>query len=895
MPSRIPRPLLTAAALCISALSAVTAVARPAAAQQTRPSPQEAEALLRRRPDLQTQVEQRLRSSGLTPDQVRARLRAEGYPESLLDQYLSGGGARRGGNAPSASSRELIDAMDALGLADSLDVELLRDAEGGAGARDSLRRRGGRIPTGSRDFPRDTLVIDSTRLLDPARLPDTTRRARGDTLRRRTLDALLEPERRDSIARVDSTRRARQAARDSGLAIFGLDLFRQETSLFDPNLAGPVDENYRLGPGDRLMLLLTGDVESAIPLTVTREGFVLIPQVGQLYVASLTLGQLEDLLYARLGRAYSGVRRGPGARTRFSVSVVQLRSNQVFVVGDVERPGSYRISSAGTALTALYAAGGPTEAGSLRRIEIRRGGRVASVLDVYDYLVRGDAARDVRLETGDVVFVPPRLARVRATGEVLRPATYELRPGETLRDLVQAAGGLTALAAPSAVQIERVVPAAQRSAGGRDRVVVQATSGADGSLPALPLANGDVVRVARIADRVRNRLVVRGNVWRPGAIGFRPGLRLSEALRAAGGIRPDTYLGRVLVARLTSDSTRVQLRDMLRDTTGAAVQDLVLQDDDEIQVFSSTEFRPERYVAIAGAVRDGGRFRYREGMTLRDLTLLAGGLSEGALVDEAEIARLPEERTAGVTARTVRVRLDSSYVTADGDDQRTATAPEVVLEPYDQVLILRQPDFRLPRSVFVGGEVRFPGAYGLRTQGERLSDVIERAGGLTPRADANGVTFYRTQGQLGRIGVDLRGVLRDARNRENLVLVDGDSIVVAPRELLVLVDGAVNAPTAVTYVPGADLDYYVRAAGGPSARADLSRAYVRQANGKLASVRRRPFLPDDVPEPDAGAQVFVPERLARVDSQGVGQFVGIIVQVVGAVAALLLALSTTRN
>jgi protein involved in polysaccharide export with SLBB domain len=155
------------------------------------------------------------------------------------------------------------------------------------------------------------------------------------------------------------------------------------------------------------MLLLTGDVEEAIPLTVTREGFVVIPQVGQLYVASLTLGQLEDLLYARLGRVYSGVRRGADARTRFSVSVVQLRSNQIFVVGDVERPGSYRISSAGTALTALYAAGGPTEAGSLRRIEVRRGGRVVDVLDVYDYLVRGDASHDVRLQSGDVVFVPP--------------------------------------------------------------------------------------------------------------------------------------------------------------------------------------------------------------------------------------------------------------------------------------------------------------------------------------------------------------------------------------------------------------------------------------------------------------------------------------------------------
>jgi protein involved in polysaccharide export with SLBB domain len=231
-----------------------------------------------------------------------------------------------------------------------------------------------------------------------------------------------------------------------------------------------------------------------------------------------------------------------------------------------------------------------------------------------------------------------------------------------------AAGGLTALAAPRSVQVERIVPASARAAGGRDRVVIQATAGVDGLVPALPLTNGDVVRVARIADRVRNRIVVRGNVWRPGALGFTPGMRLSDALQAAGGIRPDTYLGRVLVARLTSDSTRVQLRDMLRDSTGAAVQDLALQEDDEIQVFSTTEFRPERFVAIAGAVRDGGRFRYREGMTLRDLTLLAGGLTEGALVSEAEIARLPEERAPG----SPRVRSASHSTRATSCRRMTA-------------------------------------------------------------------------------------------------------------------------------------------------------------------------------------------------------------------------------
>ncbi|GLC27460.1 SLBB domain-containing protein [Roseisolibacter agri] len=895
---RLARPLLTAAALFVCAPFA-------GAQSPARPTPGQAEEILRSRPDLQTQLQQRLRSSGMTPDQVRARLRAEGYSESMLDAYLPGSAGRRATGAAAPSSAELLEAMEILGLAEEDELDALRQAQGdslgGRFGQDSTRRvrRPTGLRTGARDFLPDTLPVDTLRLTDPARLPDTTRGAAVDSVRRRYYgDAAAE---RDSLAR-ERRRRELRAQRDSGLAIFGLDLFANGTSLFDANLAGPVDRNYRLGPGDRLMLLLTGDVEQAYPLTVTREGFVVIPQVGQLFVANMTLAQVDDLLYQRLGRVYSGVRRG-GGTTRFSLSVVQLRSLQVFVAGDVEQPGSYRVSSAGTALTALYAAGGPTEAGSLRRIEVRRGGRVAGTLDVYDYLIRGDASGDVRLESGDVVFVPPRLARVRAVGEVLRPATYELKPGETLADLMRSAGGLTALAAPRRIQIDRIVPPAQRAEGGRDRLTVDVA--AEAAAPALPLVNGDVVRVFRIAERVRNRLTIVGNVWTPGPQGYRPGMRLSDALRAAGGVKPDTYLGRVLVARLQPDSTRVQLRAMLRDTSGAVLQDLELREDDEIQVFSTTAFRPERYVAIAGAVKKGGRFRYREGMTLRDLTLLAGGLEEGALLTEAEVARLPESRANGVTATTVRVPLDSTYVSERGpggdvDAPPGVPAPasgaaEVTLEPYDQVLILRQPDFALQSSVWLGGEVRYPGRYALRSKTERLSEVIARAGGTTPEADPNGVEFFRHRERQGRVGVDLRGVLRDARSRENLPLVDGDSIVVAPRVPLVIVDGEVNAPTSVPFVPGANLDYYIQAAGGRGARADVSRAYVTQPNGKVAGVRRRRWLPDDVPDPLPGARVYVPARPVEPIPENVGQTLTAISQIVGVISALVFAYVAIRR
>jgi protein involved in polysaccharide export with SLBB domain len=620
------------------------------------------------------------------------------------------------------------------------------------------------------------------------------------------------------------------------------------------------------------VLILTGDVESAYTLDVTREGFVVIPQVGQVPVANLTLGQLEDLLYSRLGRVYSGVRRGPGASTRFSVSLARLRTNRVFLVGDVARPGAYQIPATGTAFTALYQAGGPSENGTLRRIEIRRGGRTVDVLDVYDYLLRGDASRDVRLQSGDVVFVPVRGAYVRVTGEVIRPATYELKPQETLADVVRAAGGFTATAARTRVQIERILPPAQRGTGGRDRVVIDISSSelATGEGPAYALQAGDVVRVFPIADRVRNRVTVLGNVWAPGSQGFAGQIRLSDALRLAGGVKPDTYLGRVLITRLRPDSSRVQLRATLRDTTGTVVDDPLLQEDDEVRVFSLTDFRPDRYVAITGAVRNGGQFAYREGMTVRDLVLLAGGVQESAYLAEAELARLPDSRTGGVTATTIRVALDSTYLFERTSDGRylgppgiaapRGVAPEVPLLPYDNVLILQQPDWELQRNVTVRGEVRFPGTYAVTRKNERLSDVIKRAGGLTSEAYAGGTVFTRSRNAVGRIGLDVPAVLRNGRHVDNLLLQDGDSVFVPRFNAVVTVRGAVNSPVAVAYAPGQDLSYYVRSAGGPAGNADLGRGYVTQPNGKVESVQRRRLLPDGIPTPRPGSVVVVPTR-----------------------------------
>ncbi len=855
-------------------------------------SPQQAQQMLQNRPDLLNQLRQRIGGSGLSPDQIRARLRAQGYPDNLLDSYLQGegrsgsagtsdpttGGATTGtgtgaaagmgaGNAGLPNS-DVFSALRELGIADSSDFDFPGDT------------------TRTRRLTGDSLQTPFDSTLD-SRIPTDVRGRDGRK---------LTPYEQYLYLRSDSIQR------DSGLKVFGMDLFSQRNaSQFDANLAGPVDPSYRLGAGDRLVLILTGDVEQAYTLDVTREGFVVIPQVGQISVANMTLAQLEDLLYTRLGRSYSGIRRGANATTRFSISVARLRSNQIFVVGEVSRPGSYRVSAAGTALTALYAAGGPTMNGSLRAVQIRRNGRTVGTIDLYDYLLRGDASRDARLLNGDIVFVPVHTGRVRVLGEVNRPGTYEVGTSGSLAEIVRAAGGLLPTAARSRIQVERLTPMRDRTRPGSDRAVLD-VSGNDGAdVPALALVDGDVVRVFKVADRVRNRVTIRGNVFTPGAVGLTTGMRLSEALRKAGGLKPDTYLGQVLIARLNSDSTRSQLRAVLADTLGTVSNDPTLQEEDEIRVFSRSEFRPVRYVAITGAVRRSGRYPFREGMTMRDLVLLAGGLQESALLTDAEIARMPKTRVDGLTASTMRVPMDSSYLFERGSDGRYAGPPglpgaasgssDVVLQSYDNVLILRQPDWELQRTVYVGGEVKFPGSYTLVKKSERLSDVVLRAGGLTSEAYADGVNFTRRRNRVGRIGVDLPAVLKDAREQDNIILFDGDSISIPRYDAVVRVDGAVNSPTALPFVRGKDMQYYIRAAGGGRLDADVSRTYVTQPNGRVDAVTRRFLLPDGQPSPRPGAVVTVPKR-DRTERQDTLASRTQIASIIGTFAAVLASLAT---
>ncbi len=471
-----------------------------------------------------------------------------------------------------------------------------------------------------------------------------------------------------------------RSARTQPSEVFGVDVFQRTTTQFLPLLAGPVPPDYKLGPGDNLVLILTGDVELTYSLPVTREGFVLIPQVGQVHVANLTLDQLRDVLYSRLGRVYSGVKRSANATTRFDVTVANVRANQVYVVGEVAQPGAYQISSLGTVFTALYAAGGVTERAKLRGVEVQRSGKTIATLDLYDYLLRGDTRADVRLETGDVVFVPIHLSRVRVSGAVLRPAVYETKAGETLADMIGAAGGFRPDAALERVKVLRFLPASGRTSQTTARIAID-----------VPLRQG------------------------------------------AGSTEQ--------------------------------VPRFALEDGDVVQVDSLAGASDQYTVAITGMVQQPGTYPWRPGLTLRQLMTLARGPRIGADLRDAEMARLPADRSKGQLATTVRVPLDSSYL-AERDSSRyigppgvafpaAGTALDVPLQPYDNVLIFRQPDFELQRTVTIAGEVMYPGTYALKAKDDRLTDLVQRAGGLTPRAYPEGIRFVRAVDNRGRINIDL--------------------------------------------------------------------------------------------------------------------------------------------
>lgn len=795
------------------------AVAGPIAGQT--PSPDQVRQSLEN-PGMAQTVRKKIQDSGLTPDQIRARLQANGYPAQLLDQFLTPGLP----GDTTAPAQNQLGALGALGLAPA--------------------------PT---DFAVPAPPALTT--ITPGALPHSK--------------------------------------------VFGVEVFRRNTTQFQPQFTGPVPPDYRLGGGDVLALILSGNVELIAPIQITREGFGVIPQVGQVSLANLTVDQAKSVLLTRLRRVYSGVGTGPDAPTRFDLSVSSVRAIQVYTVGEVVQPGAYQMSSLGTALSALYASGGITETADARRIEIRRSGGVVATLDLYDYLLRGDTHSDVTLQNADVVFVPLRTRRVAVFGHVVREGYYDVKPTETLRDVMRAAGG-SQPDAESRVNVLRSLPLSARVAGGPSRTVIDATPAAGDSLvPALPMEDGDSIAVVKLGSQRRGFVRIGGTVFQPGEYGLEVGMHLSELIAHAGGLEPATYRGRAHISRLDqTDSTRSLVSVVLPAAGGDQwTDDPLLQDYDSVTVYGRPEMRDNVTIAISGMVNRPGSYSWRDGMTLRDAVLMAHSLQPGAMLDSVEIARLPVDRSGGQLATTLRVPIDSTYlfdqiapgggVLPPGMPFRGHGAPEIPLKPYDNILVFAQPEFEFQRAVYIGGEVKFPGTYALRNKSERLITLVRRAGGLTNQAYPEGIVFTRHVRQTGRINIDLRHALRDSTSSDNVILQPGDSVLIPEYQPSVRVTGSVNSPGSILYRRGEGLAYYVSGAGGYAKNADGGRTSVRAANGAVRTRSGRVlfFFRGDGPEPGPGSEIFVPAKdasqLVRTDK----------VALFGAIASILASALTT--
>jgi len=673
------------------------------------------------------------------------------------------------------------------------------------------------------------------------------------------------------------------------LPVFGKSFFERTSSFqFQQLENGAVGADYRLGPGDEIILWITGDVEISYSFNVNRSGMILIPDVGQVSVSGLTISDLENRLYDRLGSVYSGISRGGDATTRFDISLGALRTIAVYVSGEVERPNRYPLSAVATLLEALYAAGGPTEIGSLRRVRIERGRTSLGEFDLYSYFIEGSAAGDIRLENGDLVFVPPAESQVALTGAVRREALFEMLEGESGSDLLKFAGGLD----PDATQIgtvHRTLPPEARTVGFRSVILdfPTGTNGGEEGANSFEMFPGDSVTIKRVGEPyileceeeegeltdedlentpetcysrqlppsfARNWAEIVGAVWSPGIYQVTPEQSLADLLESAGGIRSDGFQSIVHISRIDQETGD---RSLIR-TDLSSSETVTIEEFDQVTLFGQDSLLAPDSVSIFGLVAEPGRYPFFGQMTAEDLVLQAGGFSRGAIPWEAEVVR-PLIDNPGTLSESYNVSLSRDLPYSDAsvtwpEELPPTEARNLPLGAGYEVYIRRLPNYEEPRHVTILGEITRPGDYVLQSPDERLTSVIDRAGGLTEDA-------YPEGGRLTRLGIPVGTDFQSAITGnidDDLVLSDGDEIIIPIYDPTILVEGAVAFESRIRFRNGMDLAEAIQNAGGYIPEADEGRVSVEYLNGQRAVVRKTLWLFKNTPPIEPGSRITVP-------------------------------------
>lgn len=654
--------------------------------------------------------------------------------------------------------------------------------------------------------------------------------------------------------------------------IFGADLFRNSNNhTFEPNLKLATPLNYVLGPEDQVNINVYGNSVANWSLDVTPDGNINIPGAGVLNVGGKTIETATAAIRAKL--VANNYQIGHGATLQ--VTLGNIRSIKVILVGEVERPGTYTLPSLATAFNALYAAGGPNDNGSFRQIEIVRNNKVIRHLDVYDFLLHGEQQNNIVLQDQDIVRVPPYKTRVQMIGEVKTPAYFEMLPKETLLDLINFAGGFTDAAYTAQIKVVQVSNQQRRIA------VVQENEYSS----YIPM-RGDKFIIHHIIERYENRVTITGAVFRPGEYELKQGMTLSQLIADAAGLKEDAFMQRGSIIRLRPDNTTELVSFSPADVINKTA-DIPLQREDSVKIVSIFDLRDKYMVTVKGQVRKPGEFAYADSMTVEDLIIKAGGFAIGASTKRIEVARRVSNSDptskASVVSQVFSVDLDANYKEKD---------ISFVLKPFDIVSVYTLPGYEKQSNVKVEGEVLYPGNYTIQRKNERISDILARAGGLTASADASGGTLKRDntlgldkkkidsaelvqlqQDSVERIkyrdsllkphnnyvGINLKKILERPGNKDDLILQDGDVIRIPKQQQIVRINGDVLYPSEVVYDGNESLKSYVLKAGGFATDADVGHTYVVYSNGSVKGSKHFLFFRSH-PKIEPGAEINVPKK-----------------------------------
>lgn len=672
----------------------------------------------------------------------------------------------------------------------------------------------------------------------------------------------------------DVERSTRTAGFEARGRVFGAYLFNSQNLTFEPRLNIQTPKTYEIGIGDQLLIHIWGNSQNDYQLNVNRNGQIIIPDVGPIYIAGLTFDAAEDRIKQRLTEIYSDM-GGDKPGTFAQINMGQLRSIQVSLVGEVNTPGTYTLPVTATVFNGLYLSGGPGEIGSFRNIKVIRDNEIVKTIDVYNFLVNADPSDNITLKDGDIIFVPPVEKQVEVTGEFKREGLFELKENEMLDDVIRFAGGFTENAYLARTQILRKTQQGQ-----------QINDIRYDQLATTPLVNGDVIQNARITESFENRVSIAGAVYRPGEYEWSEGLTLSELINKADSLTPDAFQARGIITRYNLDLTTTAIAFSVAEIAGGT-KDIVLQPEDMVLIKSHFSLKEQPYITVNGEVLNPGQFNWSDNLTLGDAIFLAGGLSEGADSTFIEIARrLSYEDAASMSDTIGHVLIANiSRNLAIGENDA-----DILLKPWDQISIRRAPNFRQSETAFITGEVVYAGAYAVTDKRMRISDLVEMAGGYTPQAYLKGATLERFSEELGseRVAIDLQAILNQPKGDKDLFLNNGDRINIPEFIQTVKITGSVQNPFSITYESGHNARYYIDRSGGFEARAHRKKTYVQYPNGETAVAKGLIFR--RYPEVTPGSVVIVPEKPERQPSD-TGRWLAI----ASAIASLTVSIATIVN